>query len=123
MIAPHEANLNEEFPFACQRDDGVHVGEFGHRRFFEVKMFASAEREQRVRGVVADFRLDGDDAGTGEELVLQDHLRTELLADLPSGGRGIAGTDEFPVATTSGSSARPRKAGRNPGPARRGARR
>lgn len=60
-------------------------------------VFAGAEREEGMRGVVADFGFDGDDLCAGEELFLRNHRGAELDADFAAGGRGIADADEIPI--------------------------
>ena len=95
VVAPHEAALHEEFFLARESNHGTGVGEGGGAGFFKMDVFAGAEREEGMRGVVADFGFDGDDLCAGEELFLRNHRGTELDADFTTGRRGIADADEI----------------------------
>ena len=97
MVAPHEANLHEEFPLPREGNDFLHVGKARHGRLFEVQMPAGPEGEEGVGGMVADLRFNGHHLGPLQQFLLRHHPRPEPLADSPGGGRRIADADEFPI--------------------------
>jgi hypothetical protein len=98
MMAPHVTGLQDHILPAGQRHHLLQVLEVCDGRFLHVEVFACAECEQRVAGVIAHRTFHGDDAAAFQQLILGEQFHLQLLARLSGGGILFADAHDLEVA-------------------------